>query len=466
MLSRERIVVGDAAAEAAGVLPGMRLSGAWALLPALQVQPRDLAREAAARQGLACRLGEFSPEICLVGEQSILIEIAASLRLFGGLETLCGQMVAAVVAQGFSLNSALAPTPLGALWLAQAVPGSRCTDAASLQAAIATLPVAILDLPTRELARLTAFGATTLGDVLHLPQAGLTRRLGTGVVAQLARALGEVPDPLPRFVFPERFAQRLELPGRVEHAQALAFAGHRLLETMAGWLAARQAGIHACTLLLEHERGAQARPPTPLNLGFSGLSRDLERMTRVLGERLHSLQLPAAVEALQLLADDPQPLAGRAGSLFAGGAAAPGERNEAIAALVERLQARLGAAAVHGLRLYAEHRPELASQPCPALQAPPRSPTAAPTGPRPLWLLPKVQPIAERDGRPHRGGPLQLLAGPERIESGWWDEGESTDETAALGDVRRDYFIAHAPGGEWLWVFRNTEGWFLHGVFA
>lgn len=465
MVSRERIVVGDTEAEAAGVVPGMRLSGAWALLPTLQVQPRDLDCEAAARQRLACRLGEFSPEICLRGEQSILIEIAASLRLFGGLEALRGKMLAAVSAQGFSLHSALAPTPLGALWLAEAAPNTRCIDTASLRTAIAALPIAILDLPARELARLSAFGTTTLGEVLRLPQAGLARRLGTGVVSQLARALGEVPDPLPRFVFPERFAQRLELPGRVEHAQALAFAGRRLLEAMVGWLAAHQAGILACTLLLEHERGTQARPPTTLILGFSNLSRDLERMTRVLGERLHSLQLPAAVEALQLIANDPQPLAGRAASLFAGGSAAtPGERNEAIAALVERLQARLGAAAVHGLRLHAEHRPELASQPCPVLPAPPHTPT--PNGPRPLWLLPKVQPITERDGRPQRGGPLQLLAGPERIESGWWDEDESTDKTAALGDVRRDYFIAHAPGGEWLWVFRNTEGWFLHGVFA
>ena len=55
---------------------------------------------------------------------------------------------------------------------------------------------------------------------------------------------------------------------------------------------------------------------------------------------------------------------------------------------------------------------------------------------RPVWLWPEPQPLHERAAGPLLDGrPLQLLAGPERIESGWWD-----DELAA-----RDYFIAAAP---------------------
>jgi protein ImuB len=60
---------------------------------------------------------------------------------------------------------------------------------------------------------------------------------------------------------------------------------------------------------------------------------------------------------------------------------------------------------------------------------------------------------------------LSLLAGPERIESGWWDEGEASGE-GITGDQRRDYFVARNPQGEWLWVFRDEAGWFLHGGFA
>jgi protein ImuB len=160
--------------------------------------------------------------------------------------------------------------------------------------------------------------------------------------------------------------------------------------------------------------------------------------------------------------------------------------------LVERLQARLGADGVQRLTLLADHRPEraMAWQPAgagalptnasPAAAQPVRRvvspaqphatpplqphPTAAPT--RPLWLLREPQPLPEQASRPWLdGAPLQLLAGPERIESGWWD--------GAL--AARDYFIARANDGALVWIFRarlplastlDGSGWFLQGRFA
>ena len=72
------------------------------------------------------------------------------------------------------------------------------------------------------------------------------------------------------------------------------------------------------------------------------------------------------------------------------------------------------------------------------------------------------QALAEQAGSPHWHGQLKLLSRAERLESGWWDEGEG----GATGDVRRDYFVARNPQGQWAWVFRDAEGWFLHGLFA
>jgi protein ImuB len=85
---------------------------------------------------------------------------------------------------------------------------------------------------------------------------------------------------------------------------------------------------------------------------------------------------------------------------------------------------------------------------------------AAPApGPRPAWLLAAPRALAARNGRPWLDGPLELLAGPERIESGWWDG----------RDVARDYFLARDGCGARFWVFRERRergGWYLHGVFA
>lgn len=91
-------------------------------------------------------------------------------------------------------------------------------------------------------------------------------------------------------------------------------------------------------------------------------------------------------------------------------------------------------------------------------------PAAAP--PRPLWLLPSPQPLSEHADGPHWHGPLQLLTRGERIESGWWDGGEICAETPATGDIRREYFIARNRQGQQAWIFRDANGWFLHGLFA
>jgi protein ImuB len=90
--------------------------------------------------------------------------------------------------------------------------------------------------------------------------------------------------------------------------------------------------------------------------------------------------------------------------------------------------------------------------------------------PQPCWILPSPLPLALNSKgpsglaeRPIYQGPLQLLAGPHRVEAGWWD-----DLTVA-----RDYYVAHSEHAGLLWVFRERHApdtrrspWFLHGFFA
>jgi protein ImuB len=164
----------------------------------------------------------------------------------------------------------------------------------------------------------------------------------------------------------------------------------------------------------------------------------------LLRERLERLRLPAPVLHVQL--DAPRMLAFEAGqeALFDDD---PGAREAPVTPLLERLQARLGREAVRGLRGVEDHRPEYSW----ASGEPARAARCTPLPHRPVWLLPKP--------RRCRIDEYRLLAGPERIESGWWDG----------RDQRRDYFVVQdARGGLW-WAYRAykpAEGWYLHGVFA
>ncbi|MDY0012254.1 MAG: DNA polymerase Y family protein [Rhodocyclaceae bacterium] len=445
-----RVVALDEAAAAAGVRPGMRLASALGLAPGLAHRERDPARETAALARLACWAGQFTPQVSLAPPDELLLEIGGCLRLFGGGPALLARIQASCAQQGHTHRAGLAPTPLAAQWLARGAASAILPDgldSAGLAQAIAPLPLAVLALPERATARLATLGARHLGDLLALPRAGLARRFGPELPLALAWALGELPDPRRPFIFPEEFRDGLELPARIEDAARLLFAARRLVAALGGWLAVRCAGIQRCHLVLVHEDQA----PSRLELGFASPTRDPQRLQRVLRERLERHALAAPVVGLGLEAPDPSPLPGASIPMFGQGGAAR------LAPVVERLRARLGAEAIHGLAAVADHRPELASRPTPEpipLACPP------PAGPRPLWLLPAPRALAEERGAPHHGGRLQLLTRAERIESGWWDGGEGP------GDARRDYFVATNPRGEWLWVFRDGQGWWLHGLFA
>lgn len=451
VVDRARVLLADAAAQAAGVTRGTGVAAARLLSPSIALLARDHAREAATLNALACWSGAFTPRVSLTPD-TLLLEVGGCLRLFGGLEPLVQAIAAGVRAQGFYAALAVAPTPLGAQWLAQSGASSLCRDRDALHRQLERLTIDVL--PDKVAAALKRFGAQTLADVRRLPGAELARRLGDGCRRAMAQAFGELPDPRADFVFPARFAQSLELPAPVDNASALLFAARRLASALSGWLAVRQAGVREFRLHLAHRR-----QETLLRLKFSAPTADQERFERVLRERLEHTVLAAPVDALRLTAAQISALPGRNQTLFPDA----GNAQEAIDALLERLAARLGERQVYRLAVRDDHRPECATRRVAPLAAP--APQCVPdqAKPRPLWLADPPQPLAEVDGRPQRRGALRLLAGPERIESGWWDNGE------ALGDVRRDYFIALASDGGWLWIYRDAKlpgGWFLHGFFS
>jgi protein ImuB len=451
IVERGRVLIGDEAAQGSGVIPGIGAAAARALSPGILLLARDRPREEAAIRALACWAGCLTPRISALAD-TLLLEVGACLRLFGGLDKLRAAALAGIAAQGFHATAAAAPTPLGAEWLARLRPGTRCGDVAELRRCLDGLPVSVLpDGPAAALAR---FGARTLGEARRPPSAALARRIGEESVRLLARAYGECPDPRPDFVFPERFALPLPLPSAVDNAAALLFAARRLCAALAGWLAARQSGVREALLRLRHRHDE-----TRVALRFAEPTADSGRLERLLRERLERMTLNAPVEALCLEAARVEALPGRNLSLLDD--AQTGQ--ETFDVLLERLSARLGEARVYRIAAHADYRPECATRWVrPFGKYDPSAPPLSSRTPRPLWLLEAPEALPEIDGRPYRHGPLTLLAGPERIESGWWDGGEQT------GDARRDYFVALANDAAWLWIYRECRagGWFLHGVFS
>jgi len=426
VVENRSVLVCSAAARAAGVRPGSALATAWALAPQLRILPRDPGAESEALEAIATWAGQFSDKVSLEPPQGVLLEAEGSLRLFGGIARLIARLRSGLVALGFEAQLATGPTPRAALWLARG--GAETLPA---------LPIESIDPPREALELLRTIGVRTLGELMRLPRASVAVRFGQALLDSLDRATGEAPEPRDFFRPAEHFRAQLELPAPASEAERVLFAARRLFVQMEGFLAARQAGVRACTLSLLHRRGQATR----LELGFATARRDAEHALRLLRERLGAVGLASPAEAIHLEAATLVPLAGASQGLF-GDARTEAEEWER---LTERLQARLGGAQVHGLATHAEHRPERAWRAVAAGEK--AGPADLPPGPRPLWLLEPPRRLDEAD--------FVLLAGPERIEAGWWD-GE---------DVVRDYFVA-ARGATLAWIYRAHEGWYLHGLFA
>lgn len=455
------------AAQALGIHSGLRRATALSIAPQLRlIEHRSTVQQEALEQ-VAGWLLQFTPAVSLQAPDSVVLDIHASLRLFGGQARLIERVRAGLRELGFSTHLGIAPTATAAWLLARWRDGLCIEHESMLAGGLADLPIHLLAAAGTHQEALAAIGVHRFADLARLPRAGLARRHGTALLFEIDTALGRQAEPRRWFQAPERFAVRLELLAQVERSEALLFAAQRLLLQLCGWLAARRAATRSVLLTAEHESGRHACAPTCIELRLSQPSREPQRLITLLREQLVRLVLPAPVHTLHLECDQVVTLPGQHGELF------PTHASEAegLARLIERLQSRLGRDQVQRLLLVADHRPEAAyrvdpidhpDRPRPKSGGDTAQPSIPLPGmPRPLWLLHEPLQLAERQHRPWWRGPLTLLSGPERIETGWWD--------AHL--VQRDYFIAEGDSG-CVWIYRartvqGTEsGWFLQGVFG
>lgn len=442
----------DAKAAARGLRTGMPVTAALALAPGLRLRQRDAAAETEALLGIAAWAMQCTPSVALDFPDLVLLEVSGSLKLFGGLGEIAARLRQGLTALGYSARLAAAPTARAASWFARSGKPCLLDDISLLEGELCALPLSVLQCG--EEATLASIGADSIGDLLALPRDGLARRFGQGLLTALDQALGRLPDPRCFCVLPEKFCAAIELPAEATQAEALLFAAQRLLAQLEGFLAARAAGTRRLRLNLSH----RAAPATRIELGLVAACREAAHFALLLRERLQQTALPEPVRAIALEVQTIEPLEHSNQNLFSDELREEGNWPR----LIERLRSRLGARAVQGIVLCADHRPERASvhlDRASAQAEPGAAQLAFDFNLRPFWLLERPQALEETGAIPCHHGPLKLLAGPERIESGWWDG----------VDAARDYFIARAADEALLWVYRERSpagAWYLHGIFS
>ena len=426
----------NAAARAAGLCVGQRLTTAQALLAHFDVLPCDVATTEQWHRFLAATAYRYSSQVSLL-PHAIVLEISHSMGLFGPWPRLEGLLRADFSALGFRQRITVAPTAHAAYVLAGISDGQAVLTRAALRPALQRVSVQKSHLPDAAAAALPGMGIRTLGQLLSLPRDGLRRRFGAGLLLALDRLTGDLPAALDAWRPPDVLDLRVELTHEVENIGALLFPLRRMTSDLAAYLAGRDGGVQRFVVQLEHRDHAH----TDVTVGLLTPQRDADMLFELARGRLEQMQLPSPVLALRLLARDLPAFMPTGRDLF-------DERPASalpIEQLRERLRARLGDQAVYRLGSTTDPRPELAQR-----VAAGNDETREPH-PRPSWLLARPLPL--------RGAPPRILAGPERLETGWWDGGE----------VCRDYYVIETSLGQHAWAFcapGEQSGWMLHGWFA
>lgn len=409
---------------------------------------------------------QFTPRVALL-EEAVMLELAASLRLFGGLRRLHRRILQEGRVLGLQ-QLAWAPTSLGALALARAGHVNGLTQ--PLPPLLDALPLSALSAVQAHAPMLMRLGCRRLADVRALPRAALARRFGPALLLALDQTYGQAPESHRWLQVPETFCARLELPFRVDVAAALRHHAEALLLQLCAWLAARHAGVLQIELAWQHDslRARDSAAGGALTLASAEPTRDFKQLARLLAEHLARLQLAAPVSELRLQAAQILPLPTSHASLLPlAHDPAASQAQEPLPQLLERLAVRLGADHVRRAQRLADHRPECMQRWLSWPLKPPymgKSAPPAPNAAHPTWLLDPPLRLATRRDQPLYQGLLQLLAGPARVEDGWWDQQPSSH-------VQRDYYLARNPQAELLWIFHERlgpaqAGWFLHGIFA
>ncbi|WP_315706172.1 MULTISPECIES: DNA polymerase Y family protein [unclassified Bradyrhizobium] len=474
----------DEAAARWGLTHGLPLANARAICPDLLVHEADTAADTKTLEDIADWCDRFTPLVALDPPHGLALDVTGCAHLFGGEAMLMKLLCDALTARGFTVSAAIASNAICARTLNHHVHGRIVLDGEEA-AVVSPLPVVALGAGEAITLGLRRAGLKTIGDVASRGRHEITARFGAVFTRVLAQALGEADAPIsprkppPDYIVEKRFAEPVATDTVI--AASLSSLASMLVAAMAqqGKGARRlEAYFFRTDGVVRMIAVDTGRPVTEMRV--------IDRLFR---ERLDALSDPLdpgfGFDLIRLCASRSELVVQEQRDLDA-----HVHDNDEIAALIDRIAARIGGKRVIVHLPVDTHIPERASLPAPAQQQlvaaskadwPARVEGEPPLRPLRLFDCPEeIQVIAQvPDGPPARfvwrraAHAIVRAEGPERIAMEWWrPDGQG---------LTRDYFRVEDENGLRFWLYRDglydreieqqpgrvvQPAWYMHGLFA
>ncbi len=468
----------NAAGAARGIAVGARVVDVQAIHPDLHVEQADIEGDAALLGRVALWARRWCPWTVVDGYGAegggIVMDVRGAAHLFGGEARMLRDMHTRFAMQGLSARLALGPTRGAAQMLARFGAQGVICGQEDVAEVLAPLPVAALRLPHDTVRLLDRLGLRTVGALAAVPRVGLMRRFAgvaeaVNPLILLDRALGRSADPLDAPAEGARWLARVRMAEPV--VDPLPWL-EKLAEDLAAQLAKAEQGARRLRVTIYRVDGEWRSR----DVATASASRDAGHFVRLVAGKLDGIDPGFGFDLMTLEALRVEPLVLHQSRLD--GAR---EAGADVAALLDRLTAKLGPQKVTWDAWVQSHKPERVERRVPVLVDQVLSGSVETevevARERPLRLFDPAEEVAVLYAVPE-GPPARFswrrvtflmvrFEGPERIAPEWWRDRKGTR--------LRDYYKVEVTDGRRLWLYRegivgDARGgdprWFVQGVFG
>lgn len=456
------ITAANAIAEQQGIVRGMVLADARAMIPSLQVldDKPDLANKLINRLAAWCI--RFTPVVAVDPPDGLILDVTGCPHLWGGDIPYLQNIITKLYTRGYHVHAAMADT-IGTAWGVARFSNSIVIEPGKHIEAFMLLPPQALRIEQEVVDRLHKLGLHQVKQFIRMPRTSLRRRFGNHFMMRLAQALGQQDEQLQPIEIPEPYHERLPCLEPIATAPGIEIALQQLLEKLCSRLQQEQKGLRKAILKCYRIDGKTEQ----VTIGTHLPSYHIEHLFKLFQLKLSTIEPALGIELFILEAPVVEDHYPQQEAMWQG---VGGLEDVRLAELIDRFATKIGAYAIHRYLPDEHYWPERSFKEATSLLAKPA--TVWLDNPRPLQLLkvperidvtapiPDYPPMLFR----YKGKVINIAKadGPERIEQEWWlQQGE-----------HRDYYRVEDEAGNRYWLFRlghyneKVYQWFIHGFFA
>ncbi|MGB1263204.1 MAG: Y-family DNA polymerase [Cognaticolwellia sp.] len=482
---KNSIVQLNDSAKEQGIRLGMGLAMAASLADELSVLPYKKAEEAAYLDTLAEQLYSVSANIAIFPPHGLALQVDDMLRLYQRFDNYITTIDSVLMPFRLNYHLACGYSPISAQVLACACSDDDAyilnTDKTKITAALAKLPIERLFISHKAITSMLRLGIKTIGQLKTLSIAELAKRFDHETMDYLAQLNGKITKSLTFYQTKHRFEHSIDLLYEIVNSSVLLQPIKQLLLLLEAFLL--RLDFHCMqiniTLFQRADGGSHAIQQSVIVSSAAG-EYLAKHWLNLVSLKLPSVKLLAPISKVSLSVTQFQENTGEVDDIFSGR-----KGQLSMAQLASLLSNKLGDESVLRIQLGNDHRVELASHYLPYVSAKlinsakisskqsgiaqvQKNKAASKQVAfdknvlRPSFILAKPEPLISN---------VDILHGPERIETAWWQQGTKQgnpqSECLARENYQRDYYIAKNAQGQCCWLYREANNqWYIHGYFS